>query len=93
MSREKQHIFDNPNNVRRIVRTLVGICIVLVAIDFFYVRYAARPWEGLIGFYAFYGFVACVALVLIAREMCKVVMCSEDYYIKDEKGDGAEVDG
>ncbi len=93
MSQEKQHIFDNPNNVRRVVHALVGICIVLLAVDFFYERHAARAWEGLIGFYAFYGFVACVALVLIAKEMRKVVMRSEDYYIKDDKGDGADVDG
>ena len=93
MSQEKQHIFDNPNNVRRVVRILVGICIGLVAIDFIYQRHVTHPWEGLWGFYAIFGFTACVALVLIAKEMRKVVMRNEDYYSKDDNGDGADVDG
>jgi hypothetical protein len=36
------------------------------------------------GFYAFYGFVACVLLVLIAKQMRKVLMRKEDYYDVDE---------
>lgn len=92
MSKEKQHIFDNPTNVRRVVRALVGVCIALVAVDFIYARHVSRPWEGLPGFYAFYGFVACVVLVLIAKEMRKVLMRSEDYYSKESRGDGADVD-
>ena len=35
------------------------------------------------GFYAGYGFVACVLLVLIAKEMRKLLMRREDYYDGD----------
>jgi hypothetical protein len=38
------------------------------------------------GFYAIYGFVACVILVLVAKEMRKLVMRDEDYY-DDDLGD------
>jgi len=92
MNRERQHIFDNPSNVRRVIRALVGICIGLVAIDFIYHRHVVHPWEGLWGFYALFGFAACVALVLIAREMRKLVMRSEDYYTSCEGGEGTDVD-
>ena len=92
MSRERQHIFDNPNNVRHVVRALVAICIGLVAIDFIYHRHVTHPWEGLWGFYAIFGFTACVALVLIAKEMRKLVMRSEDYYTRGEGGEGTDVD-
>jgi hypothetical protein len=37
----------------------------------------------LFGFYALYGFVACVLLVLLAAEMRKLVMRDEDYYERD----------
>jgi hypothetical protein len=40
----------------------------------------SHPWEGFFGFYALYGFVACVLLVLLAKEMRKLVMRDEDYY-------------
>jgi len=39
-----------------------------------------HAWEALPGFYALFGFVACVVLVLIAKEMRKVLMRDEDYY-------------
>ena len=90
MSQQKQHIFDNPNNVRLVVRILVGICIGLVAVDFIYNRHVMHPWEGLRGFYALFGFAACVALVLVAKELRKLVMRDEDYYTNEE-GDGTDV--
>jgi len=37
------------------------------------------------GFYALYGFVACVLLVLLAKEMRKLVMRNEDYYTRNEE--------
>jgi hypothetical protein len=92
MNPEKQHIFDDPNNVRRVVRTLVVICIGLVISDFIYHRHVIHPWEGLPGFYALFGFVACVGLVMIARELRKLIMRDEDYYTSDEEGVGTDVD-
>jgi hypothetical protein len=32
------------------------------------------------GFYSVYGFVACVLLVLLAKEMRKLLIRKEDYY-------------
>ena len=47
-------------------------------------RHTYLNWEKLPAFYAFYGFVACVLLVLIAKEMRKVLMRKEDYYDVDK---------
>ena len=38
---DKKHIFDNPNNVRRVIRLLVVICIGLFAVDFVYLEHRA----------------------------------------------------
>ena len=78
--KERKHLFDNPRNVRTLVRLLFGACIALVAVELVFHRHVIHPFEGLFGFYALYGFVACVILVLIAKEMRKVLMRSEDYY-------------
>jgi len=43
-----------------------------------------HPFEALWGFYAIYGFVACVVLVLLAKEMRKILMRDEDYYDRDD---------
>ena len=78
--KDKRHMFDNPRNVRRVVYALFAICAFTFAADFFVERHVDHPWEVLFGFYAVYGFVACVVLVLAAKEMRKVLMRKEDHY-------------
>ena len=81
---EKQHIFDKPENVNRLLRGFYAICGVLVVLDFVLHRHIAHSWENAPAFYAIFGFIACVVLVLIAKEMRKVLMRKEDYYDVDE---------
>ena len=83
-TRERQYFFDKPQNVKRALRVLYAICGVLFLIDFVYHRHVEHGWEALWGFYAVYGFVACVVLVLAAKEMRKVLMRKEDYYDMDD---------
>lgn len=80
---EKAHFFDRPQNVRLVLRLLVTVCALLLVADFIYHRHVMHPWEAVWGFYAIYGFVACVILVLVAKEMRKLVMRDEDYYDHD----------
>jgi amino acid permease len=84
----KKYIFDNPKNVKLLIRALYACCFILFAMDLIVHRHIYHPWEEFIGFYAFYGCLACVVLVLLAREMRKVVMRDENYYdIKDLSAD------
>ena len=82
---EHRHVFDNPANVRLLLRVFYVICALLVLVEFVFHRHVSHPFENLFGFYAVYGFAACVALVLIAKQMRKVLMRDEDYY---ERGQG-----
>ena len=77
---EKRHVFDEPRNVKRVIYALFAVCAITFIADFFVHRHVDHPWEGLFGFHAIYGFVACVVLVLIAREMRKILMRREEYY-------------
>lgn len=81
---EKQYLFDKPQNVSRLLRGFYLICTVLIILDFILYRHTAHSWENIPGFYALFGFIACVVLVLVAKEMRKVVMRPEDYYDVDE---------
>ncbi len=76
----RRHIFDDPKNVKRLLRIFFALCVVVLGLDLIFERHVVHPWEGVFGFYAIFGFVACVALVLIAKEMRKLVMRGEDYY-------------
>ena len=75
---------DNRDNIKKLLRIFYIICGVLLLLDLVIHRHVMHAWEHLFGFYAVYGFVACVALVLIAKEMRKVLMRSEDYYGDDK---------
>ena len=80
----KDHLFDNRRNIQRVLWVLVVICGLVFAADFIFHRHIVHPWEELWGFYAIYGFVACVVLVLKAKQMRKLLMRSEDYYERDD---------
>ncbi len=80
---ERQHLFDKPRNVTRLLRGFYLVCAVLLALDFIVQRHVTHGWEALTGFYALFGFAACVALVLAAKELRKLVMRREDCYDVD----------
>ncbi len=87
---ERQHVFDNPRNVRRVLVGLYIACGIVFSLDLIdlvlpslgigELRHAETDWDHLPGFYAVYGFVACVVLVLIAKWLRGFLMRKEDYY-------------
>ncbi|MBE0584141.1 MAG: hypothetical protein IH612_10340 [Desulfofustis sp.] len=81
---EKKHMFDDPKNIRRVLYVLYCCCAVLFILDFVIHRHLIHPWERLVGFYAVYGFVGCVVLVLIAKWMRTFLMRDEAYYDREE---------
>ncbi len=72
--------FDKPANVKKIIAALCAVCGLLMIADFFYHKHAHFAVEKLFGFYAFYGFIMCVLLVLAAKVMRVWLMRDEDYY-------------
>lgn len=84
MAKNNQHFFDNPRNVKIILYLLYISCLILFILDFIIHRHTYHQWEGLLGFYAVYGFIGCVVLVLIAKWMRTFLMRDEDYYDREE---------
>ena len=77
---QKEYFFDKPKNIKHVLWGFYVICIILVIADFVVHRHISLSWENIPAFYAIYGFIACVVLVVIANEMRKVIMRKEDYY-------------
>ena len=80
---EPDGFFDKPENIQKILKVFYVVCGLLVIADFIVHRHIYHSWEKLPAFYALYGFVGCVILVLIAKEMRKFLMRGEDYYGQD----------
>ena len=77
---EPARFLDRPANLRRMRRVFYALCAALVGLEVLVHRHAEHAWEGAFAFYAVYGFVACVVLVLAAKQMRRVLMRREDYY-------------
>jgi hypothetical protein len=72
--------FDDPQHVSWLIRALIAVCVLSVVADLFYDKHAEFHFRELFGFDAVYGFVCYVLLVLIAKQLRKVLMRPEDYY-------------
>jgi hypothetical protein len=77
---ERRYWLDDSRNVDRVVWGLYGLCAVLFVIDVLVEKHGPFAIEQLFGFYAIFGFVACVGLVLAAKVLRRIVMRPEDYY-------------
>jgi len=90
--------FLQQRNVRRVIVGLFGVCVFFVLLDvvFAFVGFDKHPyfqWEQWPGFYAVFGFVACVLLVLVSRYLLRpLVMRGEDYYEKSSPKPGDKTD-
>lgn len=84
--------FEQKENIRRVLLGLFAGCTLLIGIDVAYwiSGYDKHPyfkWETWPGFYAVYGFVACVVLVLVSKLVLRpLVMRDEQYYDSRKKG-------
>lgn len=77
---ERSYWLDRPSNVNKLVYVFYALCAVLLAVDVFVPKHGPFAIEHTFGFYGLFGFVACVALVLIAKQLRRVLMRPEDYY-------------
>jgi hypothetical protein len=77
---DRSYWLDNPRNVTRLVWSLYVVCGLLLAIDVFVPKHGPFAIEHSFGFYGLFGFIACVVLVLVAKQLRRVLMRPEDYY-------------
>lgn len=73
--------FDHPQNIRRLRLGFYTVLVLLVLPDFFIHKHtlfsSVEAWPG---FYAMFGFIACVAIILISKVLGFVLKRQEDYY-------------
>ncbi|HSH41411.1 MAG TPA: hypothetical protein VK973_04725 [Arenicellales bacterium] len=81
MKNERQYWLDNPRNVDKLVYGLYTVCTLLFLADFAYHKHGHFGFEQWPGFYAWYGFISCVVLVYLAKNVLRpLVKRDEDYY-------------
>jgi len=78
--KDELHWFDNKRNIKRIIYTIYAICAALFLAEFFYHKHAVFSFDTWFGFYAIYGFIMCVGLVIGAKVIRIFLMRREHYY-------------
>lgn len=80
MSEDKKYWLDRSENVTWLYRGLCALCLALFATDLFLHKHEEFDFAAWFGFYSIFGFVACVVLVLVAKQLRRVLKRDEDYY-------------
>ncbi|MDY6843582.1 MAG: hypothetical protein SVW57_05770 [Thermodesulfobacteriota bacterium] len=81
MKKHKELSFlDSPENRKKFRIFFYISLVILLIIDFFIHKHGHFPWETAPEFFAVYGFIACVALIFVAKILRLVVKRKEDYY-------------
>lgn len=76
----EQHWLVRPGTIRLLWRLFIAILALTVAAEFFV---AHRPYFGIDGYFAFnawFGLLACAALILFAKGLGAFLKRSDDYY-------------
>lgn len=77
----KAYLFDRPKNVKRLLRAFYLSLGVLLFVEPFIHKHPHFAWEEWPEFYAVFGFVACVVLVVAAKYILRpLVKRREAYY-------------
>ena len=78
---EKGYFFENPKNIKIVVTCCFVILAILLVGDLLIHKHAHFSWENWPEFYAVFGFVAFVFVVLVAKYILRpLVKRREDYY-------------
>jgi hypothetical protein len=75
------HVFDKPENIKRLLIGFYVFLGLLVVLDLILSKHPVLPWERYPAFYGAYGFLAYVGIVLASHYVLrKLFGRNEDYY-------------
>lgn len=81
---KRQYRLDEPRIVTRIYYGLIVLCALSVLADLFYEKHVHYEAETIVGAYGIFGFVACVALMIGAKGLRRLLQRDENYYGDDD---------
>ena len=80
MSNAEKHWLLRRENIRKLWIVFIAILLVTVAAGFFVHQHESFGIEDSTGFFAWYGFITCVGMVVFAKLLGVFLKRPEDYY-------------
>lgn len=82
---QRTHWLDHPENVRKVWQGFLVVLALTVAAELLVTLHPHFTLEGVFGFHAAYGFIACAAMIIGAKALALVLKRPDTYY--DEADD------
>lgn len=77
---DKTHWLDEPRHVKLLWRLFLGVLVVTVLIGALIPLHPHSGIESVFGFYAWFGFIACVVMIMVAKGLALVLKRPDTYY-------------
>jgi len=85
---QRKHWLVRPETIRLLWLVFAGILMLNVVAGFFVHQHDHFGIEATFGFYAWYGFITCVGMVVLAKLLGIFLKRPDDYYQRTEDDDG-----
>ena len=76
----REHWLDKPRNVRFLWRAFLALLALTVLVELVVTLHPHFAVESVFGFHALYGFVACLAMIVVAKALGAVLKRPDTYY-------------
>jgi hypothetical protein len=83
----RSHWLDQPRNVKRLWRGFLGVLALTVLAQLVVHLHPHFAVESVFGFYAWFGFLACAAMIVVAKALALLLKRPDSYY-DDRARDG-----
>jgi hypothetical protein len=84
---QRPHWLDQPRNVKRLWRGFLGVLSLTVLAQLVVHLHPHFAVESVFGFYAWFGFLACAAMIVLAKTLALLLKRPDTYY-DDRPRDG-----
>jgi hypothetical protein len=79
---DKPHWLDEPRNVKRLWRGFLVVLALTVLAELLVHLHPHFEIESVFGFHAWFGFMACAAMIVVAKALALVLKRPDTYYGK-----------
>jgi len=79
-----KHWLDEPRNVRLVWRLFIGVLVLTVAAEVAVHLHPHFGIDSIFGFHAWFGFLACVAMIVVAKGIGLLLKRPETYYERSD---------
>jgi len=80
----QKHWLDQPRNVKLLWRAFLGVLVATVLAEFVVQLHPHFTVESLFAFHAWYGFLACALMIIVAKALAFLLKRPDTYYDRSD---------